>query len=426
MKKLPLDLKFFLFTVYILTFLSLYFSIKSGFINVEFNNNYKEVVFFIIIIALTETFTVSFKSMSFSTSFAIHLAVYIIFGPFITILTIIAGFSLRILKVGKTYQHIFNTPIYGTMFNYCVLVLPIIYGNYIFLLLGGKSGTKSTIEKLMPVIIFCLIIFFVNTTMISILFAIKTKKNVIYCVFQNLKLCLLNILAMAPFGIIIAYIFNAYNYLGVLLVLFPIILSRYTFSLYIDSKNQYIHTVDILMRAVEARDKYTEGHSQRVSELSVKIAKALKYSDWKIEQLKIASLLHDVGKIGVSDQILNKPGKLTKEEFDIIKCHPDKGYNILKSIKNLESVIPIVRYHHERYDGKGYPDGKIAEELSLDVFIVQLADSIDAMATDRPYREALNREQIIEEVRINSGTQFHPKVVDAYFKVLEKEENVRS
>ena len=97
-------------------------------------------------------------------------------------------------------------------------------------------------------------------------------------------------------------------------------------------------------------------------------------------------------KIGIDDQILNKPGKLTDEEFNTIKSHPQIGYNILKDIKNLENILPIVHYHHERYDGKGYPDGKKANELSLDVFIVQLADSIDAMATDRPYRKALSHD----------------------------------
>ena len=130
-------------------------------------------------------------------------------------------------------------------------------------------------------------------------------------------------------------------------------------------------------------------------------------------------MLHDVGKIGIDDKILNKPDKLTEEEFNTIKGHPQIGFNILKDIKNLENILPIVHYHHERYDGKGYPQGKKAEELSLDVFIVQLADSIDAMAADRPYRKALSHDAIIAEVKKHSGSQFHPKVVEAYFKVLE-------
>jgi len=230
---------------------------------------------------------------------------------------------------------------------------------------------------------------------------------------------------MIPFGIILALFYNRYGYFGVSLALFPILLAKYTFSLYIDSKNQYIQTVNAFMNAIEARDEYTEGHSQRVAEISEMIARELKYNQKKIEQLNIAAMLHDIGKIGIKDDILNKPGKLTKEEFDIIKSHPDIGCKIIKDVKNLEYAQSIIRHHHERYDGNGYPDSKKADELSLDVFIVQLADSIDAMSTDRPYRKALSQEKIMEEINNNVGTQFHPKVVEAYFKATKGNINVK-
>jgi hypothetical protein len=118
----------------------------------------------------------------------------------------------------------------------------------------------------------------------------------------------------------------------------------------------------------------------------------------------------------IDDAILKKPGRLTYEEYEAIKRHPVIGYNILKDVKDLESLLDLVKYHHERYDGKGYPEGKTSEELSIDVFIIQLADSIDAMATDRPYRKALSEEKIISEIINCSGTQFHPKVVEEYLK----------
>ena len=170
--------------------------------------------------------------------------------------------------------------------------------------------------------------------------------------------------------------------------------------------------------AMEARDKYTQGHSKRVSEIAEIIAKKLKFSQGRIEELMVASLLHDVGKIGIQDSILNKPGKLNDEEYKIIKQHPVIGYNILKDINNMKDINYIVKYHHERYDGKGYPEGKKGDELPLEVFIVQLADCIDAMATDRPYRKALSQEMISNEIARCDGTQFHPKVVQAYLKVI--------
>lgn len=378
------------------------------------------ILFFILLTALTESITVPFYGFSFSTSFAIQLASYILFGPLSTIIIAIVGFSLRILKTNNKHIHILNTPLYKTVFNYSIFLLSTLYGNYVFLIFGGRLPIKNINENIVPIIAFCIVFFLLNTLIISRLFAILNNRNVLYFFVSNAKLGLLNILAMAPFGVILAFIFNSYKYIGVLLFIFPIALARYTFSIYIESKSKYIQTVNALMRAIEARDKYTEGHSQRVSEITRIIAKELKYGEWEIEQLTIAALLHDVGKIGIDDHILNKPGKLTAEEYDIIKTHPEIGYNILKDIKDLEKINNIVRFHHERFDGKGYPLGKKANELSLDVFIVQLADSIDAMATDRPYRKALSQEEIIEQLEKNKGTQFHPDVVDAYLKALKK------
>ena len=420
MRKLPTNIKIFLMSIYLLTSLSILFFGLNANLYIQ-NASYIKIVFFIFLIAFTETCTVAYKKISFSTSFAIQLASFILFGPLLTILIILIGFSFRVLKVNNGYKHIFNTPMYGTIANQCILILPVIYGNYVYLKLAGEYNINNLYNEFFAVAGFCLVVCFINTVLISILLSITTKKKLLYSFLSNTKLMILNILVMAPFGIMLAYVFSKFAYGGVILVLVPIVLTRYTFSLYIQSKSQYVETVDALMLAMEARDKYTEGHSKRVAEISARIAKELKYSDWKIERLNMAALLHDVGKIGIDDQILNKPGKLTVEEFDIIKTHPQIGYNILKDIKNLESILPIVRNHHERFDGKGYPDGKTAEELSLDVFIIQLADSIDAMATDRPYRKALHPDVVIEEVKKYSGTQFHPKVVEAYFKMLEKQ-----
>jgi uncharacterized domain HDIG len=420
MKNLPAKLRNYLLIIYALTITSLFIFVYNGVIVLN-DIKYQYIPLFTILIALTETLTVPFKTASFSTSFAIHLASLILFGPAFTIIVVILGFSLRILKIGSKYQHILNTPIYGTFFNYCVLILPIVYGYFFYLSAGGYYPISYKLSGSGSILIFCFVFFIINTLLMSILLSIRMNQNVIYVFISNIRLAILNIIILAPFGILLAYILENYGPFGVFWVIFPAGLARYTFSLYIDSKNQYFQTVDTLMKAMEARDKYTEGHSQRVGDLAVKIAKELKYSDFKIEKLKIASVLHDVGKIGVDDSILNKPGMLTQEEYEKIKQHPKKGYEILNKVKNLEDVLPIVLHHHERYDGKGYPDGKKAEELKLEVFIVQLADSIDAMATDRPYRQALTKDVIVQEVRKNSGTQFHPKVVDAYLRLISKE-----
>jgi len=420
MKKLPFKIKIYLASIYLITLLCIFYSISNNFLPIT---PIKQIdgIFFIILITITESLTVPFQNMSFSTSFAIQLACYILFGPYMTLLVLILGFSVRVLKVNHGYKHIFNTPIYGTLFNYCILVLSVLTSNYIYLINGGTFSINKISSNVFQIILFCFVFLIVNTVIISSLSSLMSNRNIIYIFIANIRLMILNILVMAPFGILLAFVFTLYSYGGVFLALVPIVLAKYTFSLYIQTKSQYVETVDALMLAMEARDKYTEGHSKRVAEISACIAKELRYSQLKIEQLNMAALLHDVGKIGIDDHILNKPGKLTVEEFDTIKTHPQIGYNILKDIKNLESILPIVRNHHERYDGNGYPDGKNADELSLDVFIIQLADSIDAMSTDRPYRKALHPDVVIEEVKKHSGTQFHPKVVEAYFKMLEKQ-----
>jgi len=419
MKLLPKSMRYFLLIIYAITIISLYFFLKSV-SNLFYDISYLNVIFFGILMVLTETFNVSFRDISVSTSFAIQLASVLILGPIFTVIVGIIGVTFRILKMNDRYVHILNTPIYKTAFNYCIFTLPIIFGNYFYVYFGGEYSVKNLSSNIIPLVFYVCIYLLTNAGIISVLFSILYNKSFFHTFLSNIKLAFLNILAMAPFGIILALVFNTYGYLGVLLVMFPIVLVRYTFSLYLVSKSQYVQTVDALMIAMEARDKYTQGHSKRVSEIAEMIAKELKLSQGRIEELRVASLLHDVGKIGIKDSILNKPGKLNDEEYEIIKQHTVIGFNILKDINNMKEINYIVKYHHERYDGKGYPEGKKGDELPLEVFIVQLADCIDAMSTDRPYRKALTDDIVLNEIIRCNGTQFHPKVVKAYLNAIEQ------
>jgi putative nucleotidyltransferase with HDIG domain len=420
MKNLPNKIKIYLLVLSIFNILSIVFFFKNNVIS-NYTDNYINILFFVVFLAFTESFVVQYKGIYVSVSFAVHLASVMVFKPIIAIIIIFLGYSLRFIRYNGKYMHILNTPLYKTLYNYNAFIIPTLYASIIFDKLGGTFTPYNIWSQLHLIIAFSIIYFLLNTCLTSILFSMLNNKSIFYFFKANAKLGLLSSIAMVPFGILLTYVFDKFKFGGVILILFPIVLARYTFSLYIQSKTQYIQTVDTLMRAMEARDKYTEGHSQRVAEIATVIAKELKYTDMQIENLHMASLLHDVGKIGIDDNILNKPGRLTQEEYEIIKSHPEIGYNILKDIKNLEPILFIVRNHHERYDGKGYPDGKTPIELGLDVFIVQLADTIDAMATDRPYRKALSHEEVINEVIKYSGTQFHPKVVQTYLNILDKQ-----
>jgi putative nucleotidyltransferase with HDIG domain len=420
MKNLPLKLRIFLISLYLFTICSIVIMIKMNIISM-YMPSFVDILFFAGFFALGESFVVNFRNIGISASFAIHLASVILFKPFAALVIILVGFSFRIVKLNGRYTHVLNTPIYKTLYNYSVFMMPTLYGGYVYTIFGGDFTTHNMWGNLHTIIAFSIVYFLINTLIMSALFSIIHNKSVMYFFKSNSKISLLSIVIMAPFALVLAYIFERYKFAGVISILLPIILARYTFALYIESKTQYIQTVDTLMHAMEARDKYTEGHSQRVAEIAELIGKELKYSDSRIERLHMAALLHDVGKIGIDDHILNKPGKLSIEEYEVIKSHPEIGYNILKGIKNLEDILPIVRHHHERYDGKGYPEGKNVEQLDMNIFIIQLADTIDAMATDRPYRKALTDQEVLDEIIRFSGTQFHPKVVQAYLNILEKQ-----
>ncbi len=184
-------------------------------------------------------------------------------------------------------------------------------------------------------------------------------------------------------------------------------------------ENMFLGIIRSFARAVEAKDPYTSGHVERVETLSYLFAKKLGLRGENLRIARIAGILHDVGKIGVPDNILGKPSKLTKKEFRIIKKHVVYSREILEPIGGLENVIPGTYYHHERYDGNGYPEGKKGKEIPLIARIISIVDAFDAMASDRPYRKALPAKTIIREFLKNKGKQFDPELVDIFLSLEE-------
>jgi putative nucleotidyltransferase with HDIG domain len=188
-------------------------------------------------------------------------------------------------------------------------------------------------------------------------------------------------------------------------------------------RNAYVQTIGALAEAVDAKDSYTRGHSERVGVYASKIARQLGHPKEFIERVYIAGLLHDVGKIGVRDAVITKPDRLTAEEYDEIKAHPEIGARILEPVEFLADVVPCVRHHHEWYDGssRGYPDQLRAERIPLPSRIILVADTAEAMTSDRPYRKGMPLEAVYSELRKYSGTQFDPQCVDAMLRLLDRE-----
>ena len=194
-------------------------------------------------------------------------------------------------------------------------------------------------------------------------------------------------------------------------------------QLYTDIKKSFYDTVESLAEAIEKKDRYTGGHTKRVVHYSMCIAKHLKpaLSPEQLERIRLGAVLHDVGKIGIEDKILKKQSQLDKDEWVIMQTHPELGYDIMKRVDGLKDVIAAMRFHHERWDGKGYPLGLKGEEIPVVARIVSVADTFDAMASTRPYRKGLDPQIAYDEIVKYSGTQFCPMVVEAFCEAFKHE-----
>ncbi|HEC78091.1 MAG TPA: GAF domain-containing protein [candidate division WOR-3 bacterium] len=191
-------------------------------------------------------------------------------------------------------------------------------------------------------------------------------------------------------------------------------------SLYKELDELFLSSIRAIVEAVDAKDPYTRGHSSRVVKYSLIIGEALKLGKEELKKLEISAILHDVGKIGIPDRILGKPGKLTFEEFAYMKRHPVLGSSIIEPIAELRDIIPNILHHHERYDGNGYPHGLKGKKIPLYARIICVADSFDAITTDRPYRRRKSFKTALNELKRNSGTQFDARLVRVFIKEFKE------
>jgi len=191
-------------------------------------------------------------------------------------------------------------------------------------------------------------------------------------------------------------------------------------ALYEDQRESYFRTVQALVAAVEAKDPYTRWHSTNVAKYAVAIARDMGMSPSQLEEIHIASILHDIGKIGISELIIGKPERLSREEFDIMKDHPAHGLRILEPIGFSASITSAIYQHHERYDGKGYPQGLVGDHISPAARILNVADTVDAMVSERPYRGTISSQEVLLELERETGRQFDPLVAESARRLIEK------
>jgi putative nucleotidyltransferase with HDIG domain len=383
-----------------------------------------ELLFFVFLAVLTESMPIIINKSTFiSLGFAIGLASMLLFNPLVVPMVIALGTLLRIEKIDGANYHIFNTSFQKRFFNGSAYAISAVlasygyvYGNTFFP--GMTIGSFSVIGIVLAIGIY----IFANTLIYMILFSLVEDTTVLNLLKRNLWVAK-NFVAIAPLGVLMAIAYDYYGAFALLMFYGPLLLARYSFILYLEMKNVYLETIKALSNSVDAKDQYTNGHSQRVAHYAMNIAHEMDLAPWRLENVKIAATLHDVGKIGIRDYILNKPGKLTEEEYEAIKTHPRIGANILDEVRFLKAVSEIILHHHERYDGKGYPDGLSGDEISIEDAILSVADTFDAVTTDRPYREASDSERAIGIILSESGKQFVPKVVEAFRNIVENPES---
>jgi uncharacterized domain HDIG len=322
----------------------------------------------------------------------------------------------------KKFIHIFNTEPIKTAFNTSNFIISVFCAGVLYQAMGGVVGLLRLPDILLPGILASFFYFFVNCTLLLMLFSLNLKTPFFHSLWKTLIDFWPNITVSTPIAYFTARFMTMENGLYlVILIMIPLLLARYSFVLYLDVKRNYYAMVKTLTAALEAKDKYTEGHSHRVEEYAEMIARKMHYHPGDIDDIKVAALLHDVGKIGIDEKILNKPGPLTPEERAVIMTHPVISASILKNVKLNDAVREAILHHHERYDGGGYPDHTKGGEISTAVYVIGVADAYDAMTSDRPYCASMPVERVVEILKEESGKQFHPKVVCAFLEALREQ-----
>lgn len=382
--------------------------------NIEINS----LIFWIITSAIAESLVIILPSnVGISVGFAISVAAIIVIGPYQAAICGAIGVALRVNDIGKkNVKHIFNTKAYKTIFNSCQVFISTFISGYVYEAVGGKIGTVTFPQAIALVLFYTIF----SSCTISLLMSTIFGKKLFYVWFNILTEVFINTVLVGSVGLIMALVSIKIGNSAVLLFFGPLLIAKYSYKQYTDMRFTYLETINAFNKALEAKDPYTSGHSLRVQQYSEKLAEALGLSSKKLMNIRNAAILHDIGKIGIDDSILKKPGKLTKEEFDMIKKHPEIGSDILKDVDFLRNAAIIIRSHHERYDGKGYPDGIKGEEIPVESMILSIADVYDAMTSDRPYRGALSKEEALDEIKRNAGIQFSPEIANKFVEIMSE------
>jgi len=372
------------------------------------------LTFFIVLSTTTEFMPVDLPVGGRVTiGFPVDFVVILVYGP---------AWALLVTFLGEIIADAINrrTVWYKILFNASQYALSAGVAGVVYQELGGVVGAVDLTNYIVPAAICAIIYFLINSNLFMIVISLAEKIHILSVWKKRIRGTVATYIALAPMGFVMAMVYVSTGIWGIILFFFPLILARRSFELYTKMRKVYLDTIRALAAAIDAKDPYTKGHSERVAEMSLALAQELNLSDKDIENIEYTALLHDIGKIGIADNILGKNSSLTNKEFDKIKEHTVMGAKIIEPVDFLKNSYEAIYHHHERYNGDGYPDGIKEKKIPLSARIIAVADAYDAMGSDRPYRKKLSHNKILKELKEQSGQQFDPEVVKAFISVLKR------
>ncbi len=343
-------------------------------------------------------------------SFIVYMGAALVFGP------ILGAFVTGVSLLGA--QLTLRKGLEKTTFNVAQHVLAILAGAQLYLFFGGPVPPESLNDALLPFVALVLGFFAVNSAAVSGVISLSEGRRFADVWIKNTGSLVAYHLVASALGLGIAWLYIRLEVWGIAIVVVPILFLRHTILINVQLQETNRELLELMVKSIEARDPYTSGHSQRVAEFARTLAREIGLGFREIDQIATAALLHDVGKIYEEfAPILRKEGKLTDAERQLMRTHVDRSAELIRTISNLRGPVErYVRHHHENYDGNGYPDSLVGDDIPLGARIIMIADTADAMTTDRPYRDALGYDDVTSELQLLSGKQFDPRLVSTFLR----------
>lgn len=420
------------------------------------NIHYDPVALLLLVVlaAIAELFLVDvYSSTTISVSVAISFAAALIGGiPAVVLVSTVVALIHYIHK---------RPAIYKTAFNWATDILAGSVPALFFHALGIPLSLANLAVLALPVIIAAFVYFGIQSILSSAAIGLSQRMSMLNVWREQFRWLTGHYLALCFMGLILSIAYAALGPVGIIVFAIPIVMMRYSQKQYVDRTegnmrdlrrmNQELQRMNqelaianhevitasnairdlnnelflTLAKIIDARDPYVSIHATKVADYAVAIAKDMGLSPEQVEEIRQAGFFHDIGKIGISEQVLHKPGSLTEEEYDYVKAHVTLGGSFLETCQSLRHLAPYVRHHHERWDGTGYPDRLRGEQIPLEARILAVCDAVEAMVSDRPYHKAMPMSQVLDEIKSCAGSQFDPAVVGAFERIVQAENDIQ-